>query len=79
MNYFALIGDQVARGGQSGNETAVRELCREIASADVFWYGNTQEFSSIIEQYQKIYPSGNISEILTLLQEEHDAAIERCP
>ena len=79
LNYFALIGDQVARGGQSGNETAVRELCREIASADVFWYGNTQEFSSIIKQYQEIYPRGNISEILTSLQEEHDAAIDRSP
>lgn len=77
LNYFALIGNQIARGGATGNESAVTELCRTIASADVAWHDTTEEFSLIIKQYQEIYPEGRIAEILSSLQEEHDAAIKR--
>lgn len=77
LNYLALIGDQFARGGATGNESAVTELCHTIASADVFWHDTTEAFSAIIKQYLEIYPDGRIAEILSTLQEEHDAAIKQ--
>lgn len=77
LNFLALIGDQIAGGGRTGDETAVTELCREIATADVAWHGNTEEFNEILNRFQETYSTGRISELLTILQEEHDASIDR--
>ncbi|HOQ03363.1 MAG TPA: hypothetical protein PLQ96_06030 [Bacillota bacterium] len=77
LTYMALIGDQKARGGSSGNDTAVDELCRAIASADVAWHDVTDEFSEILAKYQSIYPDGRIAGILSRLEKEREAAIER--
>jgi hypothetical protein len=73
LTYIALIGDVTIR-----NDIPARTvLCREIASADVFWYDATDDFNAILEQYEEIYPSGRIADILACLKEEYNAAIER--
>lgn len=73
LTYIALIGDGMAR-----DDIPVRTvLCREIAAADVFWYDATEAFGSILQQYEEIYPSGRIADVLTCLKEEYDAAVER--
>lgn len=75
--YFALIGDQEGRDNVDGRRTAVEELCEAIAAAHVFWYDNTTEFTDILEEYKQIYSSGQIADILAILQTEYDAAITR--
>ena len=75
LSYLAKLGDQTARG----NDTAATELCREIASADVFWYDATPEFSAILRERQERDASGQISELVKCLQVEYDAALERNP
>ena len=75
LSYLAKLGDQTARG----TDTAATELCREIASADVFWYDATPEFSAILKERQERDASGQISELVKCLQVEYDAALERNP
>ena len=75
LSYLAKLGDQTARG----NDTAATELCREIASADVFWYDATPEFSAILKECQERHASGQISELVKCLRVEYDAALERNP
>lgn len=77
LTYFALIGDQKARGGSSGDDTAVDELCRAIALADVVWHDATEEFDQILVKFKSVYPHGRIAGILECLEEEHRAAIKQ--
>lgn len=77
LTYMALIGDQKARGGPSGNDTAVVELSRAIALADVCWHDVADEFSEILEKYQSIYPDGRVADILGCIEKEREAAIEK--
>lgn len=78
LNYLALIGEQTVPISNDGTtESAQTLLCRDIAGADVVWYGNTEEFSQIIKQYQKIYTTGKVPDVLACLQKEHDASVER--
>ena len=77
LTYMALIGDQKARGGSSGNDTAVVELSRAIALADVCWHDVADEFSEILEKYQSIYPDGRVADILGCIEKEREAAIEK--
>ena len=77
LTYLALIGDQKARGGPSGNDTAADELCRAIALADVVWHDATEEFDQILVKYKSVYPDGRIAGILKRLEDERQAAIGR--
>lgn len=78
LNYLALIGEQTVPISNNGSTaSALTLLCRNIAGADVAWYGNTDEFSQIMKQYQKIYTTGKVADVLACLQEEHDASIKR--
>lgn len=74
LNFLALLGDQMARGGQTGELTAAAELCRAIAFADVFWHDSPPEFAAILEQYRELYPDGRIAKLLDTLRAEHDNA-----
>ena len=75
LHYIASLGDVKARG----EDTAATELCREIASADVFWYGRTPEFTEILNEYSALYPDGPIAVLLEILETEYGAAVERDP
>ena len=74
LHYIASLGDVKARG-----ENAATELCREIADADVFWYGRTPEFTEILNEYSALYPDGPIAALLEILETEYGAAVERDP
>ena len=73
LHYIASLGNVKARG----DDTAAAELCREIASADVFWYGRTPEFMEILREFPRLYPDGPISALLEILETEYDAALDR--
>lgn len=75
LHYLASLGGQKARG----EDTAAAELCREIVSADVFWYGQTPEFTEILNEYSALYPDGPIAALLEILETEYGAAVERGP
>ena len=73
LHYIASLGDVKARG----EDTAVTELCREIAAADVFWYGGTADFTEILREFPTLYPDGLIAAVLEILETEYDSMIER--
>ena len=73
LHYLASLGGQKARG----EDTAATELCREIANADVFWYGRTPEFAEILNEYSALYPDGPIAAVLEVLKTEYGAALDR--
>lgn len=77
LNYLALMGDQTVSQPGNGDVCAAEAICREIAAADVAWYDTTEEFQSLLKEYQGYYPSGRIAELLESLETEHDAAIQR--
>ena len=64
LHYIASLGDVKARG----EDTAATELCREIAAADVFWYGGTADFTEILNEYSALYPDGPIADVLEVLK-----------
>ena len=72
LAYLAKLGDQMSRR----NDTAATELCRAIASADVFGYDATPEFSAVLQECRKRYPFGQISALLNALQSAYDEAVE---
>ena len=73
LHYIASLGDVKARG----EDTAATELCREIASADVFRYGGTADFTEILREFPTLYPDGPIAAVLEVLKTEYDSMIER--
>ena len=56
---------------------AGQELCQAIASANVFWYDAEETFIEIVKKYQKTCSQEDMGEILSCLQEEYEAALER--
>ena len=73
LHYIASLGDVKARG----EDTAATELCREIAAADVFWYGGTTDFTEILREFPTLYPDGPIAAVLEVLETEYDSMIKR--
>ena len=73
LHYIASLGDVKARG----ENTAVTELCREIAAADVFWYDGTADFTEILNEFPLLYPNGPIAAVLEVLKTEYDSMITR--
>ena len=73
LHYIASLEDVKARG----EDTAAAELCREIASADVFRYGGTADFTEILREFPALYPDGSIAAVLEVLEAEYNAAMER--
>ena len=74
LSHLAAIGDQKAH---SEDMTAAGELCRAIASADVFWYDCAPAFIDVMEQCRKAHSSGPESVLLDTIEEEHAAAMAR--
>ena len=77
LNYLALMGTQTVEWTGYGEVCAAEMVCRRIASADVSWHDATDEFDQIVSAYKGYYPDGRIAELLTILEEEHLAALER--
>ena len=73
LHYIASLGDVKARG----ENAAATELCREIAAADVFWYGGTTDFTEILREFPTLYPDGSIAAVLEVLETEYDSMIKR--
>ena len=76
LNYLALLGTQTVEWTGRGEVCAAEMVCRRIASADVFWYDATDEFDYIVSAYKEYYPDGRIAELLTIIEEEHLAAMD---
>ena len=57
--YIALIDDSSAK----------TILCDLIAGVDAAWYGNTNSFNVILEQYEKNYKAGDIGDVIRLLRD----------
>ena len=77
LNYLALMGTQTVERTGYGEVCAAEMVCRGIASADVSWHGTTDEFDQIVSAYKGYYPEGRIADLLTIMEEEHLAALER--
>ena len=77
LNYLALMGTQTVEWGLDDEVCAAEMVCRGIASADVCWHGATHEFDQIVASYKAYYPDGRIAELLSIMEEEHLAALER--
>ena len=73
LNYLSRLGNQSAA---TDNDTAATMICREISSANVFWYDMAPEFSAVLKECQKRYPFGQISALLNVLQSAYDEAVE---
>ena len=73
LHYIASLGDVKARG----ENAAATELCREIAAADVFWYGGTTDFTEILREFPALYPDGPIAAVLEVLETEYDSMMKR--
>ena len=79
LDYLTRLGDQTARGGVSGTETAAEELCREIAYADVFWYGGTEDFAGILRAFAERSGPEGYPELIAILQAQHESAEASAP
>ena len=76
VTYLSLMGGSAARGGAAGDETAASELCRAIASTQVYIYGTTDDFSSAMRECKSVYTSGGAAAVLQMLQDEYDSAVK---
>ena len=77
LNYLAMMGTQTVEWTGYGEVCAAEMVCRRIASADVSWHDATDAFDQIVSAYKGYYPEGRIAELLTIMEEEHLAALER--
>ena len=75
LAHLEAIGDQAAPSGSG--LTAAAQLCRAIASADVFWYDCDPAFADVMEQCRKAHSSGPVSELLDAIEREHQSAMAR--
>ena len=75
LAHLEAIGDQAAPSGSG--LTAAAQLCRAIASADVFWYDCDPAFADVMEQCRKEHSGGPVSELLDTIEREHQSAMAR--
>ena len=73
LKQLVLLNDTSGRNGQMAGQ----ELCQANASANVFWYDAEETFIEIVKKYQKTCSQEDMGEILSCLQEEYEAALER--
>lgn len=77
LTYLAAMGTQTVELAGHGDVCAAEMICRCIAADDVGWYEGTEEFDQILTAFKEYYPDGRISELLAIMEEEHQAAAER--
>ena len=77
LNYLASLGLQTKSLTGLGDVVVAEWICQDIASADVFWYGATDAFIHLIEDCKSTYSGDRVSELLDLLELEHDKAYGR--
>lgn len=75
LAYLVLMGDQ--RVDYWDQPLAADKICNSIATADAAWHGGSEEFAATLASCRERYPSGRISELLDVLEEEHAASMER--
>lgn len=75
LAHLEALGDQAAPHGSG--LTAAEQLCRAIASADVFWYDCAPAFADVMEQCRKAHSSGPVSALLDTIEREHQDAMAR--
>ena len=71
LAYLVLMGDQ--RVDYWDQPLAADVVCMSIASADAAWHGGSEEFAATMASC----PSGRISELLDVMEQEHAASMER--
>lgn len=74
LAYLVLMGDQ--RVDYWDQPLAADVICMSIASADAAWHGGSEEFAQVLAACRERYPSGRISELLDVMEEEHAASME---
>ena len=77
LNYLASLGSQTKSLPGLGDVVVAEWICQDIASADVVWYGATDAFIHLIEDCRATYSGDRVSELLDLLELEHDKAYGR--
>lgn len=75
LAYLVLMGDQ--RVDYWDQPLAADVICMSIASADAAWHGGSEEFAGTMASCRERYPSGRISELLDVMEQEHAASMER--
>ena len=75
LAYLVLMGDQ--RVDYWDQPLAADVICMSIASADAAWHGGSEEFAATLAACRERYPSGRISELLDVMEQEHAASMER--
>lgn len=75
LAYLVLMGDQ--RVDYWDQPLAADVICMSIASADAAWHGGSKEFAATMASCRERYPSGRISELLDVMEQEHAASMER--
>lgn len=77
LNYLASLGSQTKELTGLGDVVIAEQICQDIASADVAWYGATDAFILLIEDCKAAYSGGRVLELLDLLELEHEKAYGR--
>ena len=77
LNYLASLGTQTKKLPVLGDVVVAEWICQDIASADVAWYGATDAFIRLIEDCKSTYSGDRVSELLDLLELEHNKAYGR--
>lgn len=75
LAYLVLMGDQ--RVDYWDQPLAADVICMSIASADAAWHGGSEEFAATMAVCRERYPSGRISELLDVMEQEHASSMER--
>lgn len=77
LAYLVLLGDQITElPGWEPTPTA-ELLCGFIASADVAWHNDSEEFASTIVECRKNYQGGRIAELLNIMEAKYNESMER--
>ena len=77
LNYLASLGTQTKKLPVLGDVVVAEWICQDIASADVAWYGATDAFIRLVEDCKSTYSGDRVSELLDLLELEHNKAYGR--
>lgn len=77
LTYLALMGDQTVYLNGIGDVSAAEVICKNIANADVMWYGATEDFENILFKFEENVSDMKIKRLISLLRMERENAIER--
>ena len=77
LAYLELMGDQDTQLSGWALAPTAEIICQFIASADAAWHDGSEEFAQTMAACREAYPTGRISELLDVMEEEHAASMER--